>query len=254
MTAPVFPFGEGPTDRVVFEFLRSRLFPDQAFREFVSVGGKENFRSKIPDTVQNEILPGRYMCILVFRDLDAGEKPSNVAQSFRDLIWDLLSAWNLQPSIHPLPQHPNIYVCRTDPTSTAPGLRLVLHLADNAALDLPMALPNHTTDGYVLAAGLTDAVLGRFAGSPKVKSDAQTLYDLVTNSLPVAVKQAGITFGEDKDYLAAYLCATRFWVVRRNEEQALLVRVILDRAWKYDPDTVHRVFSTWLTAIEEAIR
>jgi len=257
MMAPVFPFGEGPTDRVVFEFLQEKFYPKEPEREFQpfnAVGGKGNFRPEISKAVESEVIPGRDVRILVFRDLDAGESPASVAQSFRDLVTNLLSAWKLQPEVQQSPEYSNIYICEQSSTQTTPGLRLVLHLADNAALDLPMALSNHTTDGYVLAAGLTDVVLGRFAGSPKVKSDAQTLYDLVTNSLPEVIKDACITFNEDKDYLAAYLCATRFWVVRRNEEQTLLVRVILDRAWKYDPDTVRRVFSTWLAAIEEAIR
>lgn len=249
---PVFPFGEGRTDRVVFDFLRRNLGHDPGFREFVPVGGKNNFRSTIEQVVQSEIIPDRDIGVLVFRDLDADESPEDVAQAFRDIAWELLSDWNLQPSIDAHPHYPNIYICIQPSSTSMPGLRLVLHVADNDALDLPVALPNHTTDGYVLAAGLADAVLERFAG--KVDSDAPTLYELITNTIPNTVAQANITFAEDKDYLSAYLCSTRFWVVHRTEAQMRLVRIILDRARKYDQASIDHVFDTWRAAIEEALQ
>ncbi|MBW1946423.1 MAG: hypothetical protein JRI33_00640 [Deltaproteobacteria bacterium] len=252
--ALVFPFGEGPTDRVVVEFLQDNLFSIKEFREFVPVGGKNQFRSKIHDTVRSEILPNREIGILVFRDLDAGEYRANIAQAFGDLVGELLSAWNLRPNMKPLPQHPNIFVCTQSRTMRNPGLRFVLHLADNGALNLPMNLLNHTTDGYVLATGLTSAVLERFAGTPHVNTTTQTLFHLITTSLPATVRHANIAFDQDKDYLAAYLCATRFWVTRRTEEQARLVRIVLDRAWRYEQNMVRRIFKTWLAAIEEATR
>ncbi len=252
--ALVFPFGEGRADGVVFDFLRRNFLPDQAFREFVPVNGKNNFRSRIEQTVQSEVLPNRNISVLVFRDLDAGESPQNIAQAFRDLAWTLLSDWNLRPDIHSHQQHPNVSVCAQPLSATTPGLRLVLHLADNGALNLPIGLLNHTTDGYVLAAGFADAVLERFAGRPQVNSSAQALHALITSSIPQTITQATIAFDQHKDYLAAYLCATRFWVVYRTEDQARLVRIILERAWKHDPNTVHQVFATWRAAIEEALR
>jgi len=250
----VFPFGEGQTERVVFDFLRTKFFPDQGFKPFVPVGGKSNFHPKIKRIVRSEILSGKDVCILVFRDLDAGETHESVAQSFRDLIWILLSKWDLRPNIYPLEKYPNIYVCVQSKSEENPGLRLVLHLADNEDLGLPGISPNHTTDGYVLAAGLTDAVLRRFAESPQVNSSASILRNLIVNSIPGAITQAKIAFSEYKDYLAAYLCASRFWVVHRTEEQARLVEIILKRAWKYDQGAVHRVFDSWRAAIEEAVR
>lgn len=252
--APVFPFGEGRTDGVVFDFLRRNFLPDQAFREFVSVNGKDNFRSRIEQTVQSEILPNREIRILVFRDLDAGESPPNVAQAFRDVAWGLLSGWDLRPEIHSYQHYPNIYICTHPPSLTTPGLRLILHLADNGALNLPMALPNHTTDGYVLAVGFTDAVLERFAGKLQVNSNTLSLRKLITGLIPETVRQANIAFDKDKDYLAAYLCATRFWVIHRTEDQARLVWIILERAWKHDPNTMRQVFATWRAAIEEALQ
>lgn len=251
----VFPFGEGRTEEVVFSFLQRRFFPDrQAFREFVSVKGKNHFRSGIEETVQGEIQPNKDIRILVFRDLDAGESSGDVVHAFRDVVWDLLSNWNLRPDIHSHQQHPNVYVCTQSPSATTPGLRLILHLADNSALHLPVGLSNHTADGYVLAAGLTNAVLERFARKPQVNSNAPSLRSLIINSIPQTVQGANIAFGENKDYLAAYLCASRFWVVHRTEDQARLVHIILERGWKDDQATIRQVFATWRASIEETLQ
>jgi len=250
--ALVFPFGEGPTDGIVFHLLKQKFFSGQPFREFVSVNGKNNFRSRIVDTIKSEILPNTEISVLVFRDLDAGESSKNVVQTFRDITWSLLSDWGLRPDVQPHQQHPNIYVCAQPPSTTTPGLRLVLHLADNSALNLPIALLNHTTDSYVLAAGFTNVVLERFA--EKVNSNAQSLHALITSSIPRTITETNSTFDQDKDYLAAYLCATRFWVKHRTEKQELLVRIILNRIWKYDQNAFLRIFASWQIAIEEALR
>lgn len=250
--AVVFPFGEGPTDRIVFDFLQSKFFPGEDIREFVPVNGKDHFRSRIELTVRGEILPNNGISVLVFRDLDAGESPENIAQAFRSIVWDLLSDWSLRPDIQPHQQYPNVYVCAQPLSTTAPGLRLILHLANNGPLNLPATLRNDTTDGYILAAGFTDVVLERFA--IKVNSNTQDLRALITSSIPHTIGQTHSAFDQDKDYLAAYLCATRFWVVHRTEDQARLVRIILERIWKYDPNALQRIFAPWWTAVEEALR
>ncbi len=81
--AIVFPFGEGSTDRIVFDFLQSEIFPGEDIRQFVPVNGKDNFRSRIQLTVRGEILPNNGISVLVFRDLDAGEQPEIIAEAFR---------------------------------------------------------------------------------------------------------------------------------------------------------------------------
>lgn len=250
---PIFPFGEGPTDQIVFDVLQRHFDPSSTreFRRFISVGSKNSFRSKITETVSSELIPNREVRILVFRDLDSGEDFSSIEQSFRDLVWrKLLSEWNLRPGLEALDSHPNIYVCTQPPSERTPGLRLVLHIADlNAVPDLPVQLLNHTTDAYLLATGLTEPVLNRFAD--KIGSNPQSLNRLITNALPSAMTQENIAFDQDKDYLAAYLCAVRFWVVHRTEEQARLVKIILERAWKYDRESLQTIFRSWLAAIEE---
>lgn len=249
--AEVFSFGEGPTDRVVFGFLKSSIFPEKAFREFVSVNGKSNFRPQIMRTVRSEVIPGNSICMLVFRDRDAGESAEDIVLAFRQIVWDLLSEWNLRPEIQPHQDYPNVHICAQPSSNTVPGLRFILHLADNSSLNLPANLRNHTTDGYVLATGLTNIVMERFAA--KIHSNVQYIHTLVTNLIPDLIRNKG-SFDQDKDYLAAYLCATRFWVVHRTEAQERLVDIILQRAWRYEPDTIRRIFASWQIAVEEALR
>lgn len=249
--AVIFPFGEGSTDRVVFDFLKSKIFPKTTFQNFVPVNGKDNFRTKIMQTLEGQIIPNNNLCILVFRDVDAGESPEHIVHSFRDVVWDLLDDWNLRPEIQPHRDWPNVHICTQLPSKTTPGLHLILHLADNSALDLPTTLQNHTTDGYVLATGLKEVVMKRFAD--KIHGNARHLHTLVTNSIPDMIRTNG-SYDQDKDYLAAYLCATRFWVIHRTEEQKRLVDIILKRAWKYQPDIIRQVFESWQVAVKEALR
>lgn len=250
----VFPFGEGHTEAVVFNILKSKFFPGQAIKEFAPVGGKNHFRSKIKSTVETEILPNRKINILVFRDIDGDERIDSVIASIHDIVTELLSRWQLRPGINQHQKYPNIYTWDQLPTDSAPGLRLVLHLANHSTANLALQLRNQTTDGYILAAGLDSIVLERFAQDSKVNSNAQTLNMLITQSIPERFVSPGITFDEDKDYLAAYLCATRFWVAKRTEDQARLVRIILDRAWEYNQQLFESLFTTWRVAIEEAIQ
>jgi len=252
--AIIFPFGEGKTEKVVFDFIRGKLELLGDFREFNNVGGKNNFRSQILEIVQPDVEAHRDVRILVFRDLDNGEEPEEVAQSFRDIVWNLLKKWNLRPRIKQHRCFSNIFTCEHSKHEETPELRLVLHIADNSTLELPVSLLNQTTDGYLLAVGLLDSVLDRFAREPKVNSDRQTLYTLITDSIPSTINRAGITFNEDKDYLAAYLATSRFWVVKRAESRAQLAKIILARTWKYAQDKFSSIFASWITAIQEVIR
>lgn len=252
--AQIFPFGEGQTDKVVFDFVKEKLFPDREFQIFAPVGGKNQFRSKIKQTVEAEIFSNRKTNILVFRDIDNGETMDSVSQSFSAIVKELLSQWNLQPDIHVHQQYPNIYICDQRPSVTTPGLRLLLHLANHSAVNLSQRLRNQTTDGYVLAAGLDSVVLERFAQDSKVNSNAETLNLLITQSIPGQFEAPGIVFDEDKDFLTAYLCATRFWVAKRTEDQARLVRIILERAWQHNQNQFKSLFATWQVAIDEAFK
>jgi len=252
--ATIFPFGEGKTEKVVFRFLIEKQFQGYSFRNFVSVGGRDNFRSEIPKTVQIDLGAGRdEIRILTFRDLDAAEQVDDVVQSFQDIVQELLEPWRLRPSVQQI--RPNtIYKWEVSIAPGRSGLRLVLHIANHADPGLPVPLLNQTTDGYILRVGLTDQVLHRFARESKVGSTSDSLRTLITADIPGAIKQRGIAFDEDKDYLAAYLAATRFWVVKRTEEQARLVKIILERAWRYNQERFKQVFASWFAAIEEVVQ
>jgi len=251
--ATIFPFGEGKTEQEVFNFLREKWFDQVEFRKFVPVGGKGGFSSKIPEIVESALVPDREVRVIVFRDLDGGEDVTSVCQSFQNIVWKLLESWELEPKPRWKEVVPNaVYKWEVSAGPMHPGLRFVLHLA--GSVGLPVSLRNQTTDGYVLDLGLRDKVLERFAQESRVQSRIDTLSALITTAIPDTIAQQGINFDEDKDYLAAYLVATRFWVVNRTEDQARLVRVILDRAWRYDPGSVENVFQSWRTAIREVLR
>lgn len=249
MATTIFPFGEGHTEAVVFEFLRQKWFSDVEFQEFVAVGGKGQFISRIQDQVRSELVPGREVRIIVFRDLDEGEDVQSITQSFQSIVHRLLADWDLQPNQRPIES--NVYSWEEPTTQDHPGLRFVLHIADSRNSDLPVSLKNQTTDGYILALGLTQSVLERFAQEAQVSSDASKLHALITDAIPRVIRDVNIHFEEDKDYLAACLVASRFWVVKRTEDQARLVQIILERAWKYNRDGVAQVLQTWRAAIQE---
>jgi hypothetical protein len=220
----------------------------------VNVRGKNNFRSKIPNTLKPEFdpgEPGRYVRVLVFRDLDADEKRQDIVASFEGIACELLARWRLEPQLSPLDDWPNIFTVDETPTEDRPGLRFVLHIADPPQLE-DLDLKNVTTDCYVLALALQDPVLERFARDISSQNDA--LHILVTEKVPQTIIDQGITFDEDKDFLAAYLCAARFWTVKRTEEKERLLKIVLARARKYAHDEFWSIFASWRTAIEEVIR
>lgn len=252
----VFVFCEGPTDQVIYSAVREGLSRVQVPAEKpISVGGKTNFRPKILETVAPELTagePGSYIGVLVFRDQDAGEELLAIQDAFAWIARELLRQWKLQPEPAQVQPWPNLFRLDEPPTPERPGLRLVLHIAAPQFENL--SLRNLTTDGYVLALALQDEVLKRFAGESKVRSSSGILRELITHGVPGTISNCNIAFDEDKDYLAAYLCATRFWTVKRTEEKERLLRLILDRALKYTPAAFWCVLNSWKAAIEEVMQ
>lgn len=253
----IYSFGEGPTDQVVFDVLKEALEKTHNLTfegKFVNVRGKNNFRSKIPNTLKPEFdpgEPGRYVRVLVFRDLDADEKRQDIVASFEGIACELLARWRLEPQLSPLDDRPNIFTVDETPTEDQPGLRFVLHVADPPQLE-DLELKNVTTDCYILALALQDPVLERFAQDANSQSD--TLHSLITREMPQVISDQDVAFDEDKDFLAAYLCASRFWTKKRTEEKERLLNIVLKRALKYDQEDFWSVFASWKTAIEEATR
>ncbi len=250
----IFPFGEGKTEKIIFELLLERNRTIQNFREFSEVYGKSNFRNKIINTVKGQFTPNKNWCILVFRDVDHDEIIKDIVTSFNDIISVLIADWDINLSLQQHTKYSNIYMTEVTKSKERPGFRFVLHLADTTHLELPVSLRNNTSDGYVLALGLEDTVLTRFAQKARINTDLKSFRNLILSELPSKLETARINCNEDKDFLAAYLFASRFWVVHRNERHALLTNIILKRAAKYVPNLIERVFDTWLVAIEEAMR
>lgn len=253
----IYSFVEGATDQVVFEVLKEALEKTHSLTsegKFVNVKGKSNFRSKIPNTLKPEFdpgEPGRYVRVLVFRDLDADEKTQDITASFEGVARELLARWGLEPQLSPLDDWPNIFTIDEAPTEDRPGLWFVLHVADPPHLE-GLNLKNITTDCYVLALALQEPVLERFARD--ISSQSDTLHTLITQGVPQTIIDQGVTFNEDKDFLAAYLCASRFWTKKRTEEKDRLLKIVLARARKYAQGEFWSIFASWKTAIEEAVR
>ncbi len=250
----IFPFGEGKTEKIVFDFLINKWFPENQFKKFISVGGKERFKEKILNTVQGDLSAGRdEIRILAFRDLDDGEKIDNVVKSFRDIVRSLLTQWNFNP-VEQVVQQNTIYrwECTSQSEREFAGLRFILHIANHSSGELPFPLRNQTSDGYILKISLSDHVLNHFARESKVKTSPDILRCLITDKIPKIIRDKGINFDEDKDYLSGYLTASRFWVVRRTEEKTRLIKIILERSWTHDRKNFEQVFASWWTAIKEA--
>ena len=260
----IFVFGEGSTDKVVFDFLKEKFFAQNAdkFEPFVIVGGKTAFRSKILNGVQPDVESKRQnISILVFRDWDAGEELQDIRQSFEGIVHNLLASWTTSSlSKREFSEGFWKWEVSSNPPKH-PGFRFVLHVANNAHLSLPITLCNRTTDGYILTSGLLDSVLERFAqeaglttGLTNYCNPQAVLRTLVIQAIPKTMQAKGMRFDEDKDFMAAYLVATRFWVVKRTEEKERLVKIILDRAIRYAQNEVEQIFASWIQAINEVLR
>jgi len=252
----IFPFGEGKTEKIIFDFLVEKWFSGYQFKTFKSVNGKTKFGKEILKTVQGDLLAGRdEVRILVFRDLDDGEDIDSVAKSFQDIVRSLLKlkSWNFEPNEVRLN---NIYKweCAAELASGFAGLSFVLHIANHADGTLPNPLRNQTSDGYILKIALNNSVLGRFARENKVNTSPSILRRLIIEKIPEVISGEGINFDEDKDYLSAYLTASRFWVVKRTEKETRLIKIILERSWTHDRENFEQVFASWRTAIQEVVQ
>jgi hypothetical protein len=250
-----FVFGEGKTEEVVFACLSQ----EKALRPLIPVNGKTNFVSGILEKVEQNFapgIPGQMVRILAFRDRDKGEQIDSICQSFAP-IGNSLRGEMLQ--FTPEQNFSNVLVSTIQPTQQRPGLRFVLHIADT-----PTGIPEQlnqfdskTTDAYILSLALSDGVLSRFGqkvSTEEVRIGPDIIKAKVLSELPRLFASNGIGFDTDKDYLAAYLIATRFWKINRTEQEVRLVQVILDRAMKYATDVFEKTFASWMFAIEEAGR
>ncbi|MEA3310490.1 MAG: hypothetical protein U9Q70_13420 [Chloroflexota bacterium] len=254
MNKRIFAFGEGVTEKTVWNKLHSKL-PQSESKiggAFHAVGGKSGFKKKMLDILEPEFCPGGYVRVVVFRDVDKGEDIQQILPSFKNLAQDLLSC-SIELVNHP--NYTNVFVADIQPTDTSTGMRFVLHLAATPSLlssaIVDLGLRNQTTDTYILALALLDSVLERFAREAKTKKDI--LESKVVSEIPNLFQKNGIRFDEDKDLLAAYLVATRFWTVKRTDQKERLVKIILDRAFKYDSQNAWKVFASWRAAIEEVV-
>ena len=226
----IFVFGEGATEKTVWDKLQRELEQKESKIEgtFHAVGGKGGFKEKMPNILTPEVTPGKYVQVVVFRDVDKGEDIQQILQSFKRIAHNFLRR-PIELANHP--NYSNVFVANVPPTESSAGMRLALHFAatppqlPGAVVDL--GLCNQTTDTYVLALALLDSVLERFAQESKTEKDI--LESKVVSEIPNLFQKNGICFDEDKDLLAAYLVATRFWTVKRTDQKERLVNIVLEK-------------------------
>ena len=250
--AVIYPFGEGIVEKVVFEFLTSTIFSENKFQQFNTSGGKSRFIAKIIETVESNIdAKLDEIRVIAFRDLDHGETIENICQSFQRIVHKLLSSWETKPKAEEIIPE-SVYKWEVGKNEEPPGFKFVLHVA--RVKDLAISIRNQTTDAYILQLGLSEQVLKRFAEESKVRSNYETVNKLITSSIPYLIKENDISFDEDKDYLAAYLVATRFWVIKRTEARTRLIKIILERGWQHNREGFKKIFDSWIKAINEVVR
>lgn len=254
MSERVFVFGEGKTEKTVLNSLGKYM--ETRDLEITSVGGKNNFGNRMTVDLASEFrpgMPGRYVRVLVFRDVDQAETETDLRRSFEGIARQLI---DMPAQWRPLADAVNVSTLDISPTGERPGLRLVLHLAATPPRGGgPAVLPDFsdkTTDGYLLWLALAPGVVERFARDARV--DAGVIVQKVTTELPQLFAQNRIPFNTDKDYLAAYLAATRFWKVKRNEVKESLVGIIFDRAAQAAREDLGNIMNSWLCAVKEARR
>lgn len=251
----VFPFGEGVTERVLFDFLKRKLNLRAPFQDFQSVGGKNNFSSKILEFLIGQLQPGVDIRVLAFRDVDENEKDDSIVKSFQNIITQLIpdfsgEHYQLKDGKDQEKKYP-IYKWEYESDFK---FQFMLHLANPPLNKYPeIEIKNKTTDGYILAVGLQETVLSQFASD--ISSDASHIGKLVRNEVPAVIRNSGVDFDEDKDFLAAYLVATRFWKVKRTDEKARLAKIILERGWKqHAKEGTKEILGSWIKALEVAIQ
>ncbi len=256
----IFPFGEGKTEQVVFNFLMENLFPEKKLEKLLPVNGKGGFPRQLRGVV-GHLEENDEARILAFRDLDADDTVEGIVASFGNLFMDILKEWrrrrNLQAAIplvdvKRLHDDYTIFQWEVAAREDEPGLRLVLHIESHHHLPEKLRnFANKTTDTRILALGLGTPVLQRFIKENSLGCGSDVLSRLIQTTLPDTMTKQAIPFDQDKDYLAAYLMATRFWVKQRTDSKETLAHVILRRAWKRDRVNVERSFEGWRIAIEK---
>lgn len=241
----LFVFGEGKTEEKIF----SKIVPDPNIK-LIPVGGKNKFNENMGNVLSSEFSPGdpsQVIRVLVFCDLDAGEKETEIKNKFERIAKRLTKRNRLNFKKHA--SFANVFVLVSPSDGTKPGLRMVLHLA-NPSNSHGLELVNQTSDGYILSLALKDEIIQRFAKD--IHIDSGKVLNKVVKEVPDLLKGNGIKLDQDKDYLGVFLAVTRFWRKKRTEDQQLLAGVILDRAKKYADEYFNAVMQSWQVAFQEA--
>ena len=237
-------FVEGAVDREVLVSL------DVDPMDITTCNGKQKMIGEIEKIAGPDLHGYNQLGIVIFRDRDGDETEEGIKQSFLNGLKNLLTK-NIQPfKVLDAEKYPNVYWSQYEERDENFKLTIVLHIACPQPLphwERPFA--NSEIEDYILAAGLTDLVLGQFADDCNLTPDA--LRNKVLEEIPEVLLNNGITL-QQKDLLSAYMTASRFILKKRSDDEKRFVQVLLDRFKKYAGDRLEEVFGSMLAAIRLA--
>jgi len=248
-------FGEGKTEKILVD----RLTNDKAAKKldislssrpvFIGTGGKYHSISRISETLEPELSPFQKVRCVILADRDAGETTESIREKYENGFRQILEAsdYNTDISFQLLQNWNNILTFATVPPDL-PDLQVALHIARTPALPISedQIADSATTDGYILAAALTEGVIHRFAR--KAGLTREKLSDKVTLEIPELMRRNGIASLDAKDFISAYMTASRFLKIKRSEDESTFAGIVISRAVQREPDAVKKIFASILKA------
>ncbi len=247
-------FVEGPTEERVLAKLCHRTNISEQDLLIESVRGKKNLWGKAAISLEPDIGSGERRAILFLRDNDADDKGiATIVGDFQQNIEHLLQEHGVQETVsfqQPIVQHPNIF-SYTLLIPERVDIRVLIHIAEPPTLPLSLdgyPFDNATTDHYILAAALIDAVIQRFA-TEDAGIVPTTFVNKVLHELPDLLRANGMKDIGVKDIISCYMTTARFLKVKGSEKKELFASIVLDRAWTHAKNEYQHIFASHIAAI-----
>lgn len=246
-------FGEGKTEKI----LVNRLTDDKAADKielnlsskpvFIGTGGKYHSIRKISEKLEPDLTPFQKVRCVILADRDSGDTIESIREKYENGFCQILEAsdYKADVSFQRLQGWNNILIFATEPPDM-PDLRVALHIAQTPPLPISedQISDSATTDGYILAAALTERVIQRFA--QKAGLTQEKLLEKVTREIPELMRRNGIVNLDAKDFISAYMTASRFLKIKRSEDESTFAGIVISRAIQREPEAVKKIFASTL--------
>ena len=245
----LYVFGEGKTEERLIKQLMAAIAPDVRMDFRQSEG-----RGRLVTTIVSSLGPEleQPVCCLVLVDRDNGDSIDSIRERYKSSFQALLEERGFSSivSFRALEENENVLELVLNPPGS-PDLRVALHVAETPDSLRIHGFNNDTTDGYILAAALTEPVLERFA--KKAGIDSQRLSEKVAQEIPDLMKANGVRALDAKDLIAAYMAAARFLKVNRSEAEDTFAGIVVARAIRYARQDFDRIVSSIVAAINVVV-